>query len=123
MLQSLAAQFPGSDWVTNAAATAQYNLRNFDEAQELFEDLLERDPHRIEVRQTAAQSKHSPSMAHLIEISFGTMAYEQSGSFSGQVGSSTAPFNMHVQMHERNKHIDMQGLLYLHVLLIVGYLA
>ena len=49
MLQSLAAQFPGSDWVTNAAATAQYNLRNFDEAQELFEDLLERDPHRIEV--------------------------------------------------------------------------
>lgn len=53
-VQSLAAQFPGSDWVTNAAATAQYNLRNFDEAQELFEDLLERDPHRIEVRQTAA---------------------------------------------------------------------
>ncbi|EIE22594.1 TPR-like protein [Coccomyxa subellipsoidea C-169] len=47
-LQSLAAQFPGSEWVTNATATAQYNLRNFDEAQELFEDLLERDPHRIE---------------------------------------------------------------------------
>ncbi len=47
--QSLAAQFPGSEWVTNATATAQYNLRNFDEAQELFEDLLERDPHRIEV--------------------------------------------------------------------------
>jgi anaphase-promoting complex subunit 8 len=36
--------------VTGAAAAAQYGLRNFDEAQELFEDLLERDPHRIEAR-------------------------------------------------------------------------
>ncbi|KAK9826135.1 hypothetical protein WJX81_007973 [Elliptochloris bilobata] len=44
----LARQFPGSEWVAAAAAGAQYNLRNFDEAQELFEDLLERDPHRIE---------------------------------------------------------------------------
>jgi len=32
------------------AAVAQYNLRNFDDAQELFEDLIERDPHRVEVR-------------------------------------------------------------------------
>ena len=31
------------------AAVAQYNLRNFDGAQELFEDLIERDPHRVEV--------------------------------------------------------------------------
>jgi len=36
--------------VAAAAAAAQYNLRNFDEAQELFEDLLERDPHRVEAR-------------------------------------------------------------------------
>ena len=48
-LQRLAPQFPGSEWVTAAAALAQYGLRNFDEAQELYEDLLERDPHRIEV--------------------------------------------------------------------------
>lgn len=47
--QRLAPQFPGSEWVTAAAALAQYGLRNFDEAQELYEDLLERDPHRIEV--------------------------------------------------------------------------
>ena len=48
--QTLAAVFPRSDWVVMQAATAQYNLRNFDEAQELFEGLLERDPHRIEVK-------------------------------------------------------------------------
>lgn len=47
--QILSAQFPGSEWITTAAASAHYNLRNFDEAQELFEDLLERDPHRVEV--------------------------------------------------------------------------
>lgn len=55
-VQSLAAQFPGSNWVTSAAATAQYNLRNFDEAQELFEDLLERDPNRVEVRVTTSKA-------------------------------------------------------------------
>ncbi|KAK9814160.1 hypothetical protein WJX72_001350 [[Myrmecia] bisecta] len=47
-LQTLEQQFPRSDWVVAQAATAQYNLRNFDEAQDLFEVLLERDPHRIE---------------------------------------------------------------------------
>ena len=31
------------------AATTQYHLRNFDAAEDLFEDLLNRDPHRIEV--------------------------------------------------------------------------
>ena len=48
LLQLLAGTFPGADWVAGAAAAAQYALRNFDEAQELFEDLLERDPFRIE---------------------------------------------------------------------------
>lgn len=48
-MQSLAQQFPESDWVVAQAAVAQYNLRNFDGAQELFEDLIERDPHRVEV--------------------------------------------------------------------------
>ena len=33
----------------NQAATAQYNLRNFDEAQALFEELRRRDPDRLEV--------------------------------------------------------------------------
>ena len=49
MRQDLAAEFPDSDWISATAAMAQYNLRNFDEAQELFEDLLESDPHRIDV--------------------------------------------------------------------------
>ena len=49
MLQDLTAEFPDSDWISATAALAQYNLRNFDEAQELYEDLLERDPHRIDV--------------------------------------------------------------------------
>lgn len=41
--------FPGSDWVSSAAAQAHYNMRNFDEAQQLFEDVYARDPHRLEV--------------------------------------------------------------------------
>ena len=49
LLQTLSQQFPESDWIVAQAAVAQYNLRNFDDAQELFEDLIERDPHRIEV--------------------------------------------------------------------------
>ena len=49
MLQDLTPEFPDSDWISATAALAQYNLRNFDEAQELYEDLLERDPHRIDV--------------------------------------------------------------------------
>ena len=52
LLQTLSQQFPESDWIVAQAAVAQYNLRNFDDAQELFEDLIERDPHRIEVRFT-----------------------------------------------------------------------
>lgn len=40
--------FPFSDWGLMALATAHYNLRHFDESEELFETLLSRDPHRIE---------------------------------------------------------------------------
>ena len=47
--QDLADLFPASDWVLCQTATAQYNLRNFDMAQALFEELRQRDPHRIEV--------------------------------------------------------------------------
>ena len=49
MVQKLQQAFPESDWVMNQAATAQYNLRNFDEAQALFEELRQRDPDRLEV--------------------------------------------------------------------------
>ena len=41
--------FPGAPWLVAQAALAQYNLRNFDESQALYEDLVERDPYRIEV--------------------------------------------------------------------------
>ncbi|GBF90303.1 anaphase-promoting complex subunit 8 [Raphidocelis subcapitata] len=47
-LQVVNQLFPGSDWVTAAAAAAHYSMRNFEEAQRLYEDLLARDPHRIE---------------------------------------------------------------------------
>ena len=49
-VQGLVEAFPGSQWLVSQAALAQYNLRNFDEAQALLEDVLARDPHRIEVR-------------------------------------------------------------------------
>jgi len=48
-MQNLQGTFPRSDWIIIQAATAQYHLRNFDAAEDLFEDLLERDPHCIEV--------------------------------------------------------------------------
>ncbi|KAI3429609.1 hypothetical protein D9Q98_005695 [Chlorella vulgaris] len=47
-LQALSSEFPRGDSVILLAALAHYNLQNFDEAQELFEELLGRDPHRIE---------------------------------------------------------------------------
>lgn len=52
----MTAKFPNSDWISATAAMAQYNLRNFDEAQELYEDLLDRDPYRIDV----SALKHKP---------------------------------------------------------------
>ncbi|KAL6784802.1 APC8A [Auxenochlorella protothecoides x Auxenochlorella symbiontica] len=47
-LEELAPRFPASDVLVQLAAEAHYNLQNFDEAQALFEDLLARDPHRLE---------------------------------------------------------------------------
>jgi anaphase-promoting complex subunit 8 len=49
VVQNLQNIFPRSDWIIIQAATAQYHLRNFDAAEDLFEDLLARDPHCIEV--------------------------------------------------------------------------
>lgn len=49
LVQTLQHAFPRSDWIIIQAATAQYHLRNFDAAEDLFEDLLARDPHCIEV--------------------------------------------------------------------------
>lgn len=40
--------FPRSSTALLQAATAQYNLRNYTEAQQLFEELVEADPDRIE---------------------------------------------------------------------------
>ncbi|GLC48040.1 anaphase-promoting complex component apc8 [Pleodorina starrii] len=47
-LQGLAQVFRGSLAVEAAVAQAHYNLQNFDEAQALYEDLLARDPFRLE---------------------------------------------------------------------------
>ncbi|KAG2434247.1 hypothetical protein HXX76_007972 [Chlamydomonas incerta] len=47
-LQGLAQVFRGSLAVEASVAQAHYNLQNFDEAQALYEDLLARDPYRIE---------------------------------------------------------------------------
>ena len=58
--QDLAADFPDSDWISATAAMAQYNLRNFDEAQELYEDLLESDPHRIDVSPSPVDARPPP---------------------------------------------------------------
>lgn len=58
-MQDLTAEFPDSDWISATAALAQYNLRNFDEAQELYEDLLESDPHRIDVSPFPLTHPHS----------------------------------------------------------------
>ena len=54
-VQELLEHFPGSTWLIAQAALAQYNLRNFDESQALYEDLVERDPYRIEVHPAAVQ--------------------------------------------------------------------
>ena len=45
---SLQQMFPNSEYVLAQAATAHYNLRQFDEAQNLFESLHRKSPFRIE---------------------------------------------------------------------------
>ncbi|QDZ24131.1 subunit 8 of anaphase-promoting complex [Chloropicon primus] len=44
--------FPNSEYILAQAATAHYNLRQFDEAQNLFELLHRKSPHRIESMDT-----------------------------------------------------------------------
>lgn len=46
--RSLYVLFPRSDHILAQTATAHYNLREFDEAEGLFEEVLQRDPYRIE---------------------------------------------------------------------------
>ena len=47
-LEGLKARFPRSDHVKAQLATAKYNLRLFDEAQQMFLELREKSPHRME---------------------------------------------------------------------------
>lgn len=47
-LRSVAEMFPTGDALVFGAAAAHNALHNYEEAQELFEDLLERDPYRID---------------------------------------------------------------------------
>jgi anaphase-promoting complex subunit 8 len=47
-LRSLAVRFPSADSLLLNAALAHSNMQNYDEAQQLFEGLLESNPHRIE---------------------------------------------------------------------------
>jgi len=46
--QALAESFPSSCHVVAQVATARYNLRDFDEAEALFDGLFKRDPYRID---------------------------------------------------------------------------
>lgn len=48
-LSVLAERFPSSDALLQGAAMAQNNLHNYEEAQQLFEELLKKDPFRIDV--------------------------------------------------------------------------
>ena len=48
LYQNLAADFPNSDYVVAQAALVHYNLRNFDRAQALYEQLLSKNPDRIQ---------------------------------------------------------------------------
>ncbi|KAL3158903.1 anaphase-promoting complex component apc8 [Trebouxia sp. C0010 RCD-2024] len=78
-LQTLSQQFPESDWIVAQAAVAQYNLRNFDGAQELFEDLIERDPHRVEGMDTHSNilyvQENFPALSHLAHRTAATDKY------------------------------------------------
>jgi len=46
--EALLAAFPESKYIRGQRATAHYNLREFDEAEEIFEALLAEDPYRME---------------------------------------------------------------------------
>ncbi|PRP73557.1 phosphoenolpyruvate carboxykinase [Planoprotostelium fungivorum] len=48
LYEGLRSQFPNNDYVLSQIATANYNSREFDAAEQLFEQLFDRDPHRLE---------------------------------------------------------------------------
>lgn len=45
-LQTISQLFPASSFVTSQAAQAHYSLRNFDHAEQLFADIIQRDPYK-----------------------------------------------------------------------------
>lgn len=47
-MAKLSEQFPRSDYLMLKAATAHYNMRKMDEAQELFEDLISHDEYQLD---------------------------------------------------------------------------
>ena len=69
--------FPASSYVLHQIATAHYNLREFDTAQTMFEDLRRRDPHRLEgmdiysnilyVKEMLAELSHLAHAAVLVD--------------------------------------------------------
>eukprot|EP01018_Ginkgo_biloba_P038683 Gb_03388 [translate_table: standard] len=67
--EKLEDSFPLSDYVFAQAATAHYNLRDFDEAERIFEELLKSDPYRIEGMDTYSNILYvKESFAHLSHL-------------------------------------------------------
>eukprot|EP00898_Chlorokybus_atmophyticus_P000194 jgi/Chlat1/1175/Chrsp113S01639 len=67
--QALKEEFPGSDYVLAQTAAAHYHLRDFDQAEVLFQDLLQSDPHRVEGMDTYSNilyvKEDLPALSHL----------------------------------------------------------
>ena len=47
MIDTLTSVFPGSLWLLSQSALLHYHLRDYDQAQSLFQDIRARDPHRV----------------------------------------------------------------------------
>ena len=69
ILGDLSQMFPDSSYVLAQKALAQYNLRNFDEAQELFEQLTAADPHRLHNMVSPPALRRTVSRADLTSCS------------------------------------------------------
>lgn len=102
-MQDLADLFPASDWVLSQTATAQYQLRNFDMAQALFEELRQRDPNRIEVRPGPLAEMASNGLSQILLL-LSTDLVKHSIATIGRRGrllKSTSDCNRHTVEHVR----------------------
>lgn len=74
LYKELLRSFPGSPYIISQMATCEYNMRNFDASQVLFEDVRKRDPYKLASLDTYSNilyvKEQSAALSHLARQAF-----------------------------------------------------